>query len=97
MIERINESPFLSMEMYAEYGELNHEYLKQIYESNFNEELTKDRGRKIHARGGLRAMQMNCSTFQYLGPFVGSVDRELRLTGMKKLEILWDGIGGFQY
>jgi hypothetical protein len=97
MINRIEECPFLSMEMYAEYGELNHEYLKQIYESNFNEALTKDLGRKIYERGGLRAMQMNCSAFQYLGPFVDSIDREVRISGMKKLEFLWDGIGGFQY
>ena len=97
MIARIDEHPTLSLQMYAEYGEVNHNYLKQIYESNFDVKLTRDRGRDIYARGGLQAMIMNCAAFSYVGPFVGCTDDATRYSGTKLIEIHWNGIGGFQY
>ena len=47
------------LDMFAEYGELNHEFCKTIYENPNNEELIIEMGRNIDSRGGKWALFNN--------------------------------------
>ena len=46
-----------SLEQYAEYGEINHDLMKEIYENIFDKDLIKQHGERIHHRGGKTALQ----------------------------------------
>ena len=48
-----------SLEQYAEYGEINHDLMKEIYENIFDKDLIKKHGERIHHRGGMTALQQN--------------------------------------
>ena len=43
------------LDMFVEYGEINHEHCKTIYENPHNEDLIIEMGRNIHNRGGVTA------------------------------------------
>ena len=86
----------LSMSMYAEYGEFNHECLKTIYESGMNRILAREMGQKIYDRGGIEAMQMNYYVFTQYSPFIRATNREIYYNGITCLEYIWDGIGKWQ-
>ena len=51
-----------SLEQYAEYGEINHDLMKEIYENIFDKDLIKKHGERIHHRGGMTALQQNYYT-----------------------------------
>ena len=91
MISRIGSN----MNVYAEYGETNHNSLKKIYESFMNKDVAKKEGLLIYKRGGTRALQMNCTAFMYHGPFSTSYNPEIKYES-KTLEFAWDGIGEFR-
>ena len=46
-----------SLDQYAEYGEINHDLLKEIYENIFDKQLVRKHGEMIHKRGGMRALK----------------------------------------
>ena len=50
-------------DLLSEYGEPNHEWMKEIYENIMNEKLIKANGEKIYNRGGAIVMQTNYYTF----------------------------------
>lgn len=91
MIKRIGNN----MEVYAEYGMVNHNSLKKIYESFMDEKIAKQEGMKLYNRGGTQALQMNCTAFMYFGPFSTSHNSDIKFAG-KTLEFAWDGIGDFR-
>lgn len=91
MITRIGNN----MDVYAEYGESNHNSLKKIYESCMNRDVAKKEGLLIYKRGGTRALQLNCAAFMYYGPFSTSHNPEIKYES-KTLEFAWDGIGEFR-
>jgi hypothetical protein len=95
MLIRMKQHPYY-MEMYAEYGERNHDALKQIYESGMDINVAKKLGNEIYLRGGTWALQMNCTAFMYCGPFINSQYSHVRYNGGKTLEYAWDGIGDFK-
>ena len=49
-------------DVFAEYGEQNHQWIKEIYENIMKEELVKHNGNSINERGGMTAMQFNYYT-----------------------------------
>lgn len=77
--------------MYAEYGELNHEALKEIYESGIDKEVALKWGQIIADRGGITALQQNCIVFMRCGPLAYAPNQILRANA-RLLEFAWDGI-----
>jgi hypothetical protein len=57
------------IELYAEYGELNHNWCKIIYENPNNTDLIIESGKKIYNRGGLQALVMNHAIIKYFSPY----------------------------
>lgn len=57
------------IELYAEYGELNHNWCKIIYENPNNTELIIETGKKIYNHGGLQALTMNYDVIKYFSPY----------------------------
>ena len=41
------------LEQYAEYGEINHDLLKEICENIFDKDIVKRNGEMIYKRGGM--------------------------------------------
>lgn len=95
MIRQMKNHP-LYYDLYAEYGQMNHNALKKIYESEMDPEVAKKLGNLIYARGGTHALQMNCTVFMSVGPFTTSGYDHVRYNGGKSLELAWDGIGEFR-
>jgi hypothetical protein len=91
MIARIDAHPTLSVQMYAEYGELNHKALKEIYESGIDTEIALKWGQIIADRGGITALQQNCIVFMRFGPLAYAPNQILRANA-RLLEFAWDGI-----
>lgn len=79
------------MQMYAEYGELNHKALKEIYESGIDTEVALKWGQIIADRGGITALQQNCIVFMRFGPLAYAPNQILRANA-RLLEFAWDGI-----
>jgi hypothetical protein len=77
--------------MYAEYGEFNHNALKEIYESSIDTEVAWKWGQKIADRGGITALQQNCIVFMRFGPLAYAPNQTLRANA-RLLEFAWDGI-----
>ena len=50
------------LNLFSEYGQPNHEWMKEIYENITNEEIIKANGEKIYNRGGALVMQSNYYT-----------------------------------
>ena len=50
------------LDMSAEYGEQNHQWIKEIYENIMKEELVKHNGNSINERGGMTTMHFNYYT-----------------------------------
>ena len=89
-----------SLEQYAEYGEINHDLMKEIYESIFNEDLIRKNGERIHHRGGKTALQQNyytlLSVLKHLIDQRG-LDRDTNILVFYNMKTIvsqcWDGIG----
>jgi len=65
MLEKIKHNIDLEME----YGELNHEFCKVIYENPNDENLIIEMGKKIYKRGGIQALLMNFNVIKYYSPY----------------------------
>jgi hypothetical protein len=84
----------------AEYGQVNHDCLKTIWENYDNKELIRKQGKIINDRGGFTAMQSNFYTFiAVLRHLIHSnccFSEEAKMElwmSRKDLEVYWDGIG----
>ena len=69
------------IDIYAEYGELNHLCCKAIYENPTNPELIIDMGKKIYQRGGMQALVMNFYVLQsmYSGSNIPAINGQPRI------------------
>lgn len=82
-------------EIYSEYGEINHNCLKEIYENFYNiKDIAKSNGYIIYNKGGHQAMLNNYYAFIY-SPFYDSNDLNVRTCYMR-LQYLWDGVGSWK-
>ena len=90
MEERFKASP-QAMQLWAEYGETNHEALKEIYESAIDKDVARKWGEILAERGGVRALQYNCMAFIYYGQLSLSPNQILRANA-RLLEFAWSGI-----
>ena len=89
-----------SLEQYAEYGEINHDLMKEIYENIFDKDLIKKHGERIHHRGGITALQQNYYTLltvlKHLVDQRG-LDRDTIILVFYNIKTIvsqyWDGIG----
>ena len=50
------------LNLFSEYGQPDHEWMKEIYENIMDEKLIKTNGEKIYNRGGALVMQSNYYT-----------------------------------
>ena len=89
-----------SLEQYAEYGEINHDLMKEIYENIFDKDLIKKHGERIHHRGGMTALQQNYYTLlSVLGYLIDQrgLDRDTIILVFYNIKTIvsqcWDGIG----
>lgn len=69
------------IELYAEYGEINHTWCKIIYENPNNKELIIETGKKIYNRGGLQALVMNYNVIKYFSPYWQSKNPVIKMQG----------------
>jgi hypothetical protein len=79
------------IELYAEYGEFNHEMLALCYENILNKDACHRFGMMIAKRGGLQALQANFYAFKCFGAFAESSNSVIRSVG-SLLEQHWNGI-----
>ena len=90
-----------SLEQYAEYGEINHDLMEEIYENIlFDKDLIKKHGERIHHRGGMTALQQNYYTLlSVLGYLIDQrgLDRDTIILVFYNIKTIvsqcWDGIG----
>ena len=87
-----------SLEQYAEYGEINHDLMKEIYENIFDKDLIKKHGERIHHRGGMTALQQNYYTLlSVLGYLIDQrgLDRDTIILVFYNIKTIvsqcWDG------
>ena len=85
-----------------EYGETNHEWCKEMYESGWDREVCKKIGEQIFKRGGMMAMEANYYMMIFFSPCgcvcVGLYENDrcrqsVIRYGPKQLSHHWDGIG----
>ena len=84
-----------------EYGELNHQWCKEMYESGFDKEVCKKMGENIYKRGGMDALRGNFYMMCWFSPCGWNVglyenDRcrqDVIRYAPKQLNGHWGGIG----
>jgi len=86
--------------VYAEYGELNHEWMKKIWDDIHNEEKIKVVGKLINKRGGFQAMTQNHAALIKVVQHFLKQDKLNDIDAMtiqyniyKGVERAWHGIG----
>jgi hypothetical protein len=81
----------LPLHLAAEYGEYNHELIKQVYENIHCQQVMKKVGDQIHARGGIQAMQANLTVLKWYSPMAKHMLTQAYCA--VDVELAWDGIG----
>jgi len=66
------------LDLYVEYGEINHHYCKKIYENCYDDELVINIGKLIHKKGGFTALQANYYVMYFFCPFMKSSNNEIK-------------------
>ena len=51
-----------TLPQYADYGEINHDFVNENYEHIIDQNLIRKHGETIHSRGGKTALQHDCYT-----------------------------------
>jgi len=70
-----------NIELECEYGEINHNLCKTIYENPTNEELIIEVGKKIYKRGGIQALYANYTILKYFSPYWRSTNIVIKSQG----------------
>jgi hypothetical protein len=91
MIKRIGNN----MQMYAEYGVVNHECLQNIWNSHFDKNVCKRSGRIIYQLGGLQAMQQNLFVLLNTKLTDDIANPWLKIYPYSIVRKHWDGIGAW--
>jgi hypothetical protein len=95
MVKRLLTNKDMPMELFAEYGMMNHECLKTIYENIWDETICREMGQKIYDCGGHKAMVMNFYSLMY-SPLRESENRMIR-GYYRMVEHWWDKIGEWRH
>jgi len=61
-----------NIELWSEYGDVNHVCCKIIYENPSNRDLIIKMGKEIFNRGGMHALQINHAIIKYASPYATS-------------------------
>ena len=93
------------IEQYSEYGKINHDLMKEIYENIFDEKLIRKNGESIYERGDIRALQNNYNTlFNVLGFLIkkrSNLNRDTIILIFYTIKDIvshaWNGIGEWRY
>ena len=88
-------------DQFSEYGTPNHDWIKEIYENLFDEEIVKKNGRYIYERGGTRTLHHNHQTLLLVlnhllnkQKSMSYDDKVLIFLNFKQIvSNRWDGIG----
>ena len=90
--------------MFAEYGEPNHQWMKEIYENALDKETVKKNGKMIYDRGGGQAMLWNYYTLlaivnQRLSKSQMKYDDKVFISYNFKdiISQYWDGVGDWRH
>ena len=96
MIKKIQEVPnvLTALDMFAEYGEPNHEWCKTIYENPSDESKIIEMGKKIYTRGGEQAMLWNHKVLSCMSPLACSTNPVIG-SHAAWVGHCWNGIGGW--
>tara|TARA_B100001094_G_C18127971_1_gene770559 strand:- start:551 stop:922 length:372 start_codon:yes stop_codon:yes gene_type:complete len=78
----------LDYQSFAEYGTVNHELCKRIYENSTNDKIILEAGKQIYARGGITALRENHYVLQR---FYNHPDGCIR-SHPKWIEIVWQDV-----
>ena len=92
------------LNLFSEYGQPNHEWMKEIYENIMNRKLIKTNGEKIYNRGGALVMQSNYYT---LIEILKDMFEDKGMKHDERVEILypikekisecWNGVGEWRH
>jgi dissimilatory sulfite reductase (desulfoviridin) alpha/beta subunit len=77
------------IEMWAEYGEPNHYFCKEIYENVTNKEIVKKSGERIDKRGGIQAMRQNYYVLKLASP----LKKIYHINPARWISVSWNGVG----
>ena len=88
------------LEQYAEYGEINHDLMEEIYEHILDKDFIRKHGEMIHYRGRMTVLQQNYYTLlSVLGYLIDQrgLDRDTIILVFYNIKTIvsqcWDGIG----
>ena len=92
-------------DQFSEYGEPNHECMKEIYENILNDEIIKDNGKAIYERGGFYTLQCNYHTLidvlRHLIYQNEDMDDNQRMVVFSNFKFIvskrWEGIGEWRH
>lgn len=92
MIDRIRKDGALGIQMFCEYGQQNHEWVKRVYENIHDEKVCREFGQKIYDRGGHQAMAMNYYVLTRHSPAADSRNSTIRSL-VVVVKHWWNGVG----
>lgn len=92
-------------DQFAEYGEPNHKWMKQIYENILNDDIIKEYGRAIYERGSFVTLQSNYNTLLdvvrhliYQNEKMDDNERTVVFSNFKFIvSKRWEGIGEWRH
>lgn len=69
------------IDLYAEYGKMQHAWCKTIYENPMNKDLIVELGKKIYRLGGMQALVSINTILKYFSPYWDSLDADIKDQG----------------
>jgi hypothetical protein len=78
----------LDVQLWAEYGKVNHNLCKSIYDNSTNDAIILKAGKRIYRRGGTTALRANLYVLQ---TFYNHPDPSIK-SHPKWIEIVWQDI-----
>ena len=96
----------IGVEMWSEFGEINHRLLKEAYENFKDETKLKNIGSIINRMGGMTALQMNCYALNRICNYLLQTSEtkyshyeNVLISYINKhyLSVAWDGVGDWKH
>jgi hypothetical protein len=69
------------MDLFSEYGKMQHNWCKTIYENPTNKDIIIETGKKIYRLGGMQALVSNNTILKYFSPYWDSLDSDIKNQG----------------
>jgi hypothetical protein len=70
-----------NMDLFSEYGKMQHVWCKTIYENPTNKTLIVETGKKIYRLGGMQALVSINTVLKYFSPYWDSFDADIKDQG----------------